>query len=380
MVEEEILNTEDEVPPSSPGGSKSTTATQVVTNQEKHKLIQPRIEVTVQCVSNISTDDEAMDSNLRAAVAFAGSSPDMQVGSSKLCSLSGLVVFESEPAKENEAEWVETLDEDGRPRPHLTASTSLNDFEDKKRLLIANRDASEFVEQQRDIAPFQSPINSTSFWSDDACPEIVEFKVRFGECEGLAFLVFFGHQDDLGTTILDLPIRKPVGSYDGDNVFTDQSRLRVKVTVVDPTRPMISLAAAAAAAADDSVPPQVATCTMSTVSSGDEDKPVVYTRSLMEEQIAPLMKKIQEHENAALQLRLMHKRNNFVEHTVDDPSHDADRKKETTYTTRMSSFLHRLRHLVASCHESGLEPILGMSTDEDDFSTLSTEQSMEFFF
>lgn len=252
-----------------------------------------RMEITVQTLFGVACNDEG----LTAKLSFSGSLPDMQVGSSIFDPVNGLLSLESEPLLPGAKSitWPRCTKE--QP-PHLTVNLEERKALDARTpLQKANRDSimvsREAVEESYRFSRLNSTRSGTCtvFWSDTSVPDIVELAIRFGDFKGMAYLVFFGHKDDLGTCIMDLPVRRAAGCTSMN--LSDNARIRVKVNVAIP---------------DDHKLPPVAAC--STSSSEDTaGQSINYTRTYLEEQIAPLMAVIRNNEVNAAKERYFEKHN-----------------------------------------------------------------------
>jgi len=318
---------------------------------KKHQQ-QWTVEVTVESLSGIlltapSTGSEAAEPvsppKALAHVAFSGSSKDMQVQSSAVCSRTGHLVVESEPlvidsttseqrSSEEDikrsdggrccwlrADWKQQRQQldspcgsrkstpDGsrssrqhssrtavspsrsdpesppsqrrRLQPHLMIPLAKKDSNlPKVRLCQGNRDsfilqlAPTITFEEDDIKSSSSPKSPASpqrdgddgtstIWSSEAgpesMPEIVELHVKVMSLDwsdidgddrivaGTAYLVLFGHEQDKGSYVMELPVKIPktnsassvspcdeVARSNPSVVLTDRARLRLKVKVV----------------------------------------------------------------------------------------------------------------------------------------------------
>lgn len=359
-----------------------------------NRTTAPRVEVKVQSLSGIlaacgdSSDNEKW---LTATVAFSGSAHNMQVGSSTLCGETGLLVVESEPVllsqDRNSGDPIEFTWLSVDDQPHLTVTDVLTSAV-KTPLQKANRDS--IIVQTQDIlgASSNNPTKlekshrsdtsrlstgalqsarSTScaaFWSD-ATPEILELTVHVGDNQGVAFLVFFGHEDDQGTCVMDLPIRRPATSSDSkmNSVFSDEARLRVQIKVVVPDKacalpPIASCSTGSSASMDRALQQQ----------PQQQQYPIAFTRSGIEAQMAPLLKKIRRHEQDALDQR----------HA---PKWDIDVQlnQENQLPSSSRSFCDlwnwdQIRETVAACHRSTYRTRQDNACDS---STIGTRNSWE---
>jgi hypothetical protein len=251
------------------------------------------IEVTVQSLHGIVVNSD-IPKGMTAAVTFTGSCENMQVGSSTLCGLTGQLLIESAPLQCSDdplpgtasqrvtAHWPENQSE-SKGRPHLTVHLpTKNPALPKAPLSMSNR-GSEIVKKlcsqdendsmstvstspsssgpSSSDPPFvpPTPRSASAIWSNsgDAMPEIVELTVRLKSSsssasssqssslsdeqqqhhEGMAYLVMFGHENDHGTYIMDLPVRKIGADHlqpdnDIDFYLSSEARLRIKLEVV----------------------------------------------------------------------------------------------------------------------------------------------------
>jgi hypothetical protein len=350
-----------------------------------HDSTPTRVEITVQSLTGISVSSDIDENSLlKASVSFSGSANNMQVGSSILCPETGLLIVESEPLlmshcnkQQLEFKW-QTIDQP----PHLTVSAICVASAAKTPLQKANRDStivklqdlldgssstkldesvlSDFSRLTTSLLSARS-TNSTAFWSD-AMPDILELNLRVGDDKGVAFLVFFGHKDDRGTCLMDLPIRRPANCK-MSSCFTDEARLRVQVTVVVPAHSALG-----------ALPP-ITSCSTGSSASTDhvlEQHPLVYTRSFLEQQVASLLQTFQSHEHEAMEQRRTQKRAMDVEVPLSSDIDD-DRYQSTP---PFCSFLNwdQIREIVTACRGS----TYGTRRDTGcDSSTIGTRDSME---
>jgi hypothetical protein len=309
-------------------------------------------------------------------VGFSGSSENMQIGSSRLCTETGRLVIESDPwgcskqsmkrASSTSFRWT-----DPRPNPpHVTVfldapPTSRTKQSSQKNhsftvpLTKINRGSKLVLRQtsrdsKRKISAVPSPMSSSSspassrrnqhgpdfddggeslIWgypksdeSDDdddddddeaaSLPEILEISIRVNEQPvGVAFFVFFGQNnpDDPGTYVLDLPVRKPSHSSTKSSlpVLTDQTKLRIKVTVTAPPpsggiqKNSTNKKQQRENDDEDDTIPNLSYCSTasSSYSSPNHHRQLLYTRSMLEDQVNPLMQKLRQHEREAMQFR-----------------------------------------------------------------------------
>jgi len=349
-----------------PAGTKTTNTGHHHSSQKpiSTRGSKPRMEVTIRNLFGVACNDEG----LTASVSFSGSIADMQVGSSAFDPVKGLLAVESEPLKPG----AKSLEWPKDQPPHLTVG--LEDritWDAKTSLQKANRDSSFVRETAEDSFRF-SHLNSTKsaksgtdsmFWSDTMAPDIIEFAIRFGDFEGVSYLVFFGHKDDVGSFIVDLPIKsRPNGTSSAN--LDENARIRVKVNIVVP------------GANDDKIPP-IAAC--STSSSEDTaGKSINFpSRAYLEDQIAPLMAIIRNNEENA------QKTHYFQKHTVSvevPEQHDDDAAGSPPANTLCSlGIWEQLRRSVAACSgTSDLEMQRDYSYDDSTVgSTIATRDSWD---
>jgi len=272
-----------------------------------------------------------------ATVTFSGSQTEMQVGSSSVCGLTGQLMVESEPIhitdrygtyRESQcwlkAEWQEdTLSAGVAVQPHLIMPLPSRDPRiPKAPLTKSNRDSrivketlpgldvsdtcstsSTLTESSKVLSPGRG---SSAIWSNsgEAMPEIIELYIRLrsedeGNCEhlwqGVAYLVVYGTEEDRGTYTMDLPVRRPAyidemdrrgkGSDEPSLKLTSKARVNVKVKVVPPKKRKRAKSIDMSFAESDS--------------SGETD--MIYSRSMLEEKLEPLLEKIKQNEKLALQ-------------------------------------------------------------------------------
>jgi hypothetical protein len=278
-----------------------------------------------------------------ATVIFSGSAANMEVSSSTLCSLTERLMIEAEPIRIDSCrspltvEWSQKVLDKKGSLPHLTCQLPFRDPDlPKAPLSRSNRDSQIVKEfpslddldetgtqstvtdatestcgsgstprrrlEQTAISPARS--TSSALWSSSgaAMPEIIELTTRlnvrgedFTESQkGVAFLVVFGH-NDRGSYICDLPVRQSKESAQqktSSHVYlSEEARLRVKVKVTPQRRrrPMVT-----------DLVPSSSKSTSSQSSRGSEN---LVSRSVLEEQIAPLMERIRKNEELALEHR-----------------------------------------------------------------------------
>lgn len=273
---------------------------------------------------------------LIAAIGFSGS-VRMQVGSSILCGSTGRVLVESNSVsvdnKNHQGTCVLTAEWDdpsvrGEARPHMSLQLAQRCHSAASSLANTNRDS--IVKQMHSTdndddstATTTSHSNSTSsfareelsptatsaVWlnSEQAMPDIIELTIRLKLVEtmeefdvGVAYLVVFGHENDRGSYVMELPVKRPLTKQASSPRLsvnlTDQARMEVKVKVTpsvkDSAKPLSPLSLRA-----------TATSASSSSSSEDVDEEIFFTRSQLEAQIGPLLQKIRENENEAMKFR-----------------------------------------------------------------------------
>lgn len=360
--------------------------------------------------------------HVTATIAFSGSASDMQVGSSTLCGTTGQLVIESKAAVIDPAalqtknlcglttEWREE-----RPsascRPHLTVALQECDPKAYKIPLPSiNRDSRVVKEVKRikdldqydtdstisvstidspdrkprsdstvSISSIDSPRQhssrgSSTFWSNAgaaALPEIVELFVSLkthdagtdGQVwQGIAHLVVFGHEDDLGTFSMELPVKKAshselsTSSEQPDIFLTTEARLRIEVKMF-PNEEYHKIAS----------------------SSSESHEDIVYSRSLLDAQMKKLHEKIQRNEDLALE----HVRNQKNAIDVNVPMED---HYDEDYHEGRSAFCSSLWSWdrlwqtfsagVRKCDE-GTAAVMAVSGDSSDSSTIATRYSLD---
>ena len=294
------------------------------------------MEITVQNLFGVTCNDEGRT----ATVSFSGSVSDMQIGSSSFDPFKGVLVVESLPLRPSGAmlEW---------PRdqpPHVTMSIEdRKDLDAKTDLLKANRDSEivrrEAVAEVYLLSRHGSVKSETAslFWADTTIPDIVEMSVRFGDFEGVSYLLFFGHKDDLGTMVMDLPVRRNPGNFCDD--LSPDAKIRVKINVIIP------------GTADDSKPPPVTASSSS--DSGDTPLAIPFSRSYLEHQLAPLMAVIRKNTENAEKSRYFQTHNVNVE-VPNDFDHDVVANRPSPSISFCSlGIWDQLRHSVAACSGTG---------------------------
>ena len=200
------------------------------------------IEVTIQSLNGVQINPSIDFSNITAMVTFTGSCSNMQVGSSTLCAKTGQLLIESAPLAVDTsgpisiatAQWPEELYSPSRRPPHLTVQVPHRDPNLPRAPLAKSNRGSKIVQKVLESpSAIRTPqhertTSNTALWSEDeeVLPEIVELTVRVHDEQGMAYLVLFGHDNDHGTYIMDLPVR-PLQTVD----LLRQARLRVHVKV-----------------------------------------------------------------------------------------------------------------------------------------------------
>jgi len=298
------------------------------------------MEITVQNLFGVACNDEGRT----ATISFSGSVPDMQVGSSTFDPFKGVLVVESMPLRPSGKvlEWPKD-----QP-PHLTVNLEERKALDAKtNLQKANRDSEivsrEAVAEAYRFSRLSSAKSATAsvFWSDTTIPDIVEMSIRFGDFQGVSYLVFFGHKDDLGTCVMDLPVRTNAGLVCSD--LGPDAKIRVKVTVIIPD-------ANADTTIDSNLPPMTA---CSTSSSEDTVLKVPFSRTYLEHQIAPLMAIIRNNEENAEHSRYFQRHNVNVEVPVSfDFDTQSDRRSPSMSFCSLGIW-DQLRKSVALCSGAG---------------------------
>jgi hypothetical protein len=390
----------------------------------------PRIEVTVQSLHGIASNksrDERGQTNatvphVTATIAFSGSASDMQVGSSTLCGTTGQLVIESkaaiiDPAAQQTKNLCGLTTEwrDERPstncRPHLTVALQECDPKAYKIPLPSiNRD-SRVVKEVKDqdqydtdstisvstidsprqlqcestasISTIDSPRQpapsrgSSTFWSNAgaaALPEIVELFVTLktndanstdGQVwQGIAHLVVFGHEDDLGTFSMELPVKKASHSElsttneQSDIFLTTEARLRIEVKVFP---------------SEDNNNHKIAS------SSSESNEDMVYSRSLLDEQMKKLQEKIQRNEDLALEHVQPQKNAIDINLPMEDDYDEEYNDGRSAFCNGLWSwdrlwqtFSAGVRH----CDE-GTAAVIAVSGDSSDCSTIATRYSLD---
>ena len=295
-------------------------------------LQQARMEITVQNLFGVTCNDEGRT----ATVSFSGSVSDMQIGSSSFDPFKGVLVVESLPLRPSGAmlEW---------PRdqpPHVTMSIEdRKDLDAKTDLLKANRDSEivrrEAVAEVYLLSRHGSVKSETAslFWADTTIPDIVEMSVRFGEFEGVSYLLFFGHKNDLGTMVMDLPVRRNPGNFCED--LSADAKIRVKINVIIPN------------SESDSKPPPVTACSSS--ESGDTVRNILFSQTYLEHHIGPLMAVIRKNAENAETSRYFQTHNVNVE-IPSGFDHDTSANRKSPSVSFCSlGIWDRLRHTVTAC-------------------------------
>jgi hypothetical protein len=109
---------------------------------------------------------------------------------------------------------------------------------------------------------------------------------------------------------MDLPVRKPAAASSSKSVLRNDARLRVQVTVVVPDHEDMSM-----------IPPAITAC--STGSSSfvqQDDYGIQYTSMMMKGPIGPLMEKLYDHDQKALDH--CHRARRYATDGVDMEPHD----------------------------------------------------------
>jgi hypothetical protein len=241
--------------------------------------------------------------------------------------------------------------------------------------------------QTNETAPCEALVapndcqHSETFWSEDT-PDILEIRIRVGGEMGTAFLVFSGYsEENRESLLLELPIRRQTllnseQCASSESVFTDHSRLRLLVRFVDR-----HLGRANATA--DELPLSVATSTSSSVTLSiptpqehlQSSYPMVTpTKSVLEAQIGPLLRKIHRQEQEAWKLHRARKA------ILDGGGVNNDMpNSHRPFATRAFCAWEHIRDLVTACHNGSAYS--GAATryadDACDSSTIGTHDSWE---
>jgi hypothetical protein len=315
--------------PLSPGRVSVSASGQYLDHQQQGHA---RMEITVQNLFGVACNDEGRT----ATISFSGSVADMQVGSSSFDPLTGLLVVESLPLRPNGAmlEW---------PRdqpPHLTMNIEeRRELDAKTDLQKANRDSEivsrEAVKEACQFSQLGSVRSATAslFWSDTTIPDIVEMSLRFGDFEGVSYLVFFGHKDDLGICVMDLPVRQNTGNFCED--LSADAKIRVKINVIIP------------ASETDSKPPPVMACSSS--ESGDTVRNILFSQTYLEHHIGPLMDVIRNNAENAEKSRYFQTHNVNVEIPSGYDHETPANIKSPSVSFCSLGIWDQLRHSVAAC-------------------------------
>jgi hypothetical protein len=322
-------------------------------------------------------------------VGFSGSSENMQIGSSRLCTDTGHLVIESDPwGPSKQSKKCSTFSSfrwtDPRPNPpHATVFLDAPPTSSSRKKQLSrhrsftvpltkiNRDSKlvlrqTYKESKSKISPVKSPQSMTSsspasswtsqhrhsldggeslIWGcpksdhddddDEAAtlPEILEISIRVNEQPvGVAFFVFFGQNnpDDPGTYVLDLPVRKPATTSQSStsttksSILTDQTKLRIQVTVTAPPpsggiqKNLTNQKQHREEDDEDDPIPNLSFCSTASSSYSSPYHQLLYTRSMLEDQVDPLMQKLRQREREAMRFRLAQKR--AMDIVVPDPN------------------------------------------------------------
>jgi hypothetical protein len=346
-----------------------------------------------------------------AMVAFSGSARNMQVQSSMMCVETGLLMVESEPllsvpssdkaanallpgGQKSEAHPVQFKWSVSNDRPHLIMKDIVMTTRTSKQpsTPLSSRTSGNMAgpseAQTKDTAPYEAAVapndcqhNETS-WSDDA-PDILEIRIRVGGEMGTAFLVFSGYsEENRESLLLELPIRRPTvlnseQSASSESVFTDQARLRLLVRFVDRHIERVDASA-------DEVPLSVATSTSSSVTLSiptphdhlQSSYPMVTpTKSVLEAQIGPLLRKIHRQEQEAWKLHWARKAilDGGVGVNNDMPN------PHRPFAARAFCAWEHIRDLVTACHNGSAYSGAAAKYADDacDSSTIGTHDSWE---
>ena len=393
-----------------------------------------RIEVLIKSLDGIRIENESKKRPslpwVTATVAFSGSASDMEVGSSSLCGITGQLIVESEPvvisspdmfskSPKLSAHWIEER-RNGTTQPDLIMRFSNAGRERSGKSLQKGNRGAKFVKQGLESSQTPSTFSETTasssshrdtfessnedeecdshsgVWSDsgDTMPDIVEMFVRLrhnedGEetalCDGVAFLVVYGHEDDSGTHLLELPIRKVAvdkrkgsrfGSTKGTNSSSSSRRssrmslsedasltVQVKVTPCRPT-PSITVAPSIVASRTASCPQ------------------VVRSQSAIEDELKPLLEKLRQSEELAKKLCENQKRAMDVkvpsllpDEPLPRPPPSLDSFCYVPILSEWTSFLTRMASMTARC-DTGHD---GDSDSRNENSTIATRDSIKMF-
>jgi hypothetical protein len=380
----------------------------------------PRIEVTVQSLHGIASNKSDTIPHVTATIAFSGSASDMQVGSSTLCGTTGQLVIESKAAViDSDAKQTKnicgltTAWRDERPiangRPHLTVALQECDPKAYKIPLPSiNRD-SRVVKEVKDLeqydtdstvsvstidtprqpqssssvsistidSPRKAPSRgSSTFWSNAgaaALPEIVELFVTLktndastdGQVwQGIAHLVVFGHEDDLGTFTMELPVKKASNSElstlneHPDIFLTADARLRIEVKVFPNEDPKDHKIAS---------------------SSSESHEDIVFSRSQLDEQMKTLQEKIQWNEDIALEHVKTNKNAFDINVPMDERDDEEYHEGRSTFCSGLWGWDRLWQTFSAGfqqCDE-GRAAVIAVSGDSSDCSTIATRYSLD---
>jgi hypothetical protein len=345
-----------------------------------------------------------------ATIGFSGSSSDMQVGSSTLCATTGQLVIESEAANiDPEAvqtkrlcslttKWREERPSaDVNCRPHLTIGFPDPDPTAYKIPLASMNRDSRLVQETKatgmdecdtSISTIDSPIQhpsppsrgTSAVWSSSgaaAMPEIVELFVSLkaqdastdGQVwQGIAYLVVFGHEDDRGTSVMELQVKKPPhsdsnGALQPTDIFlAPQARLRIEVKVIHKQDKKQS----------ERIRPHHKEVVSSSYESHED---VVFSRTVLDAQMEALRRKIQEKEDIALQ-NLQDQKSTMEVNMPMEEDHLDGNNSSCNVLWSWDRIVGTLSSAIRRCDE-GTAAVAAVSEESSDCSTIATRHSWD---
>ena len=395
-----------------------------------------RIEVLIKSLDGICIDNETNDRPslpwVTATVAFSGSASDMEVGSSSVCGVTGQLIVESEPVMISSpdmllsrkspklaAHWMEEK-RNGTTQPHLTMPFSSFGKEGPVKSLQKGNRGAKFVKQGLEISQTSSTVSETTAssssqqdtlddpdedeesqsragaWSDSGAtmPEIIEMYVRLRHDEdgsetalwdGAAFLVVYGHEEDSGTHLLEIPIRK--SSVDRRNASHSPSTISTSSLSSSRRNTRMRLSGDACLTIQVKVTPCRPTPSIpvasSIVASGSASCPevVALSQSAMEAELEPLLQKLRQSERLAKKLCENQKRAMNVNVPTLSPDAPLPRPPPSYESfcyvpilSEWTSFWARIGSMNVNC-----DTVDADSVNRDENSTIATRDSNRMF-
>lgn len=345
-----------------------------------------RVEITVKGLTGVALteDDGEGVPHYTVGVSFSGSSSHMQVMSSTVCGRTGQLMVESLPMTLDrttpgrlKADWEEQSNVEN---PHVSVALPRTDAHGKAPLTKSNRD-SIIIRELDDEEDRYMDITSTkrdgrggtgsAIWSNSgaALPEIVELSVRIRaesgfeeEQSGTAYFVVMGHEQDKGSYIMELPVKRPFSETPHPSVLlTDEARLRIRVRVTPPPTESKKVRS-------------ISTTSTASTQSSDESSikraELPCTRSQLEEQVGPLLQKLQENEQAAYEMREAQRR------AIDVEIHEANVYETGMFCSSLWNLRSIVKTLSSAVRRCETGSVVVMASDSSVDSSIATRESL----